>query len=164
MTVAALAFGAGSALAAPTKSAFIRSGDALRSRVQRELAPVRKRAEAARSLPKAQQWAAVTQPWTDQIRIQGRFNGRFQAIGVPAGASTARGLVLGLERGLELARRVRNAFAAKSTSALATALPGYLGFTISLNRRVAAYSAYAAASRHYRQKGGRRGLKARKSG
>ena len=82
---------------------------------------------------------AVTALWSDQIRIQSRFIPRFRAIGFPAGDATARSLSSGLERGLLLARRVRDAFAARSTSALATALPAYVRFTLSLNRRVRAY-------------------------
>jgi hypothetical protein len=38
-----------------------------------------------------------------------------------------------------LARRVRDAFARRSTTSLAAALPEYIRFTMSLNRRVAAY-------------------------
>lgn len=128
-----------SAFAAPTKAQFIRQGDALCRQVQRELAPLRREAEAAKSLPEAKKWAAVTRIWTAQVQIQARFNVRFRALGVPAGDSKARGLVAGLDRGLVLARRVRNAFATRSTTVLATALPAYLRFTISLNRRVAGY-------------------------
>lgn len=127
------------ALAAPTKAQFIRRGDALCGQVRRDLAPLLRRAEAAKSLPEAQNWRAVTALWGDQIRIQARFIARFRAIGVPAGDATARSLSSGLERGLLLARRVRDAFAARSTSALATALPTYVRFTLSLNRRVRAY-------------------------
>ncbi len=127
------------ALAAPTKVQFIRQGDALCDQVRRDLAPLRRRAEAAKSLPQAQQWAAVTALWGDQIRIQARFIPRFRAIGVPAGDATARSLTSGLDRGLLLARRVRAAFAARSTTAVATALPAYVRFTLSLNRRVRAY-------------------------
>jgi hypothetical protein len=128
-----------SAFAAPTKAQFIRQGDALCRQVQRAVAPLRREAEAAKSLPEAQKWAAVTRIWTAQIKIQTRFNVRFRALGVPAGDSTARGLVAGLDRGLVLARRVRNAFATRSTTVLAAALPAYVRFTISLNRRVAGY-------------------------
>lgn len=129
----------GSALAAPTKAQFIRQGDALCSNVQRELAPLRRQAEVAQSLPEAQKWGAAARLWTAQIQIQRRFVARFRALGLPAGDSRARGLVVGLDRGLALAVRVRNAFAARSTNGLATALPAYLRFTLSLNRRVAAY-------------------------
>jgi hypothetical protein len=127
------------AVAAPTKAQFIRAGDALCSNVQRELAPLRRQAEAAKSLPEARKWAAVTRLWTTQIQIQGRFNERFRRLGLPQGDSTARSLVSGLDRGLVLARRVRDAFAARRTSVLATALPAYVRFTTSLNRRVTAY-------------------------
>jgi hypothetical protein len=134
-----LALTAGVAVAAPTKAQFIRQGDALCGQVRRDLAPLLRRAEAAKSLPEAQKWAAVTALWGDQIRIQARFIPNFRAIGVPAGDATARSLISGLDRGLLLARRVRAAFAARSTSALATALPVYVRFTLSLNRRVRAY-------------------------
>jgi hypothetical protein len=105
----------------------------------RELAPLRRQAEAAKSLPESQKWAATTRLWTHQIRIQARFNTRFRALGLPSGDVRARNVVAGLDRGLVLARRVRNAFATRSTAALAAALPVYVRFTVSLNRRVAAY-------------------------
>lgn len=127
------------ASAAPTKAQFIRQGDALCRSVQRELAPLRRQAEAAKSLPEAQKWAAVTRLWTNQIQIQRRFVARFRSLGVPVGDSRARGLVSGLRHGLVLAIRVRDGFAARSTTAVATALPAYLRFTLSLNRRVVAY-------------------------
>jgi hypothetical protein len=136
---AALALGASTAFAAPTKAQFIQRGDALCAGVIRELAPIVRRSEAAKSLPEAKQWAAAAAIWTDQIRIQARFNSRFRAIGVPAGDKTARSLVVGLERGLVLARAVRDAFTARSTARLATAIPAYVGFTRALNRRVQIY-------------------------
>lgn len=139
VVIVGLALSVSVALAAPTKAELIRRGDALCGQVQRDLAPLRRRAEAAKSLPEARKWVAVTALWSDQIRIQARFIPRFRAIGVPAGDATARSLSSGLERGLLLARRVRDAFAARSTSALATALPAYVRFTLSLNRRVRAY-------------------------
>lgn len=134
-----LLLGVSTASAAPTKTQFIQQGDSLCRQVQRELAPLRRQAQAAKSLPEVQQWAAVTRLWTGQIRIQARFNVRFRALGTPSGDSRARSLVTGLDRGLVLARRVRNAFAARSTTSLASALPAYVRFTLSLNRRVAAY-------------------------
>jgi hypothetical protein len=134
-----LVLSAGAAFAAPTKAQFIRQGDALCREVQRELAPLLRRAQAAKSLPESQQWAAVERLWSDQIRIQARFNARLRAVGVPSGDSKARSIVSGLDRGLVLARRVRDAFARKSTTTLAVALPEYVRFTMSLNRRVAAY-------------------------
>jgi hypothetical protein len=139
LVVLGLVLAVEAAFAAPTKAEFIRQGDALCKQVQRELAPLRRRAEAAKSLPQAQQWAAVSRLWTDQIRIQARFNARFRGLGLPGGDATARSIVSGLDRGLVLARRVRDGFAARSTSALATALPAYVRFTTALNRRVAAY-------------------------
>jgi hypothetical protein len=127
------------AFAAPTKAQFIRKGDALCREVQRELAHLVRRAQAAKSLPESKQWAAVERLWADQIRIQARFNARLRAVGVPTGDSKARSIVSGLDRGLVLARRVRDAFARRSTTSLAVALPEYIRFTMSLNRRVAAY-------------------------
>jgi hypothetical protein len=125
--------------AAPTRGQFIRQGDALCREVQRELLPLRRQAEAARSLPEAKQWPAVTRIWTAQVKIQEGFNTRFRALGIPAGDSKARSLVSGLDRGLALARRVRNAFANRDTTTLASVLPAYVRFTLSLNRRVVAY-------------------------
>ena len=134
-----LALSASAALAAPTKAQFIRQGDALCRQVQRELVPLASRAQAAKSLPVCQQWAAAERLWGDQIRIQARFTARLRAVGVPTGDSKARSIVRGLDRGLVLARRVRDAFARRSTTSLAAALPEYIRFTMSLNRRVAAY-------------------------
>jgi hypothetical protein len=125
--------------AAPTRGQFIRQGDALCRQVQRELLPLRRQAEAAKLLPEAKQWPAVTRIWTAQVKIQAGFNARFRALGTPAGDSKARSLVSGLDRGLSLARRVRNAFANRDTTTLASALPAYIRFTLSLNRRVVAY-------------------------
>jgi hypothetical protein len=125
--------------AAPTRAQFIRQGDALCRQVQRELLPLMRRAQAAKSLPRSKQWAEVTRIWTAQVNIQARFTARFHDIGVPARDSTARSLVAGLDRGLVLARRVRNAFAARDTATLASTLPAYVRHTASLNRRVVAY-------------------------
>jgi hypothetical protein len=125
--------------AAPTRAQFIRQGDALCRQVQRQLVPLRRQAEAAKSLPEAKQWAAVTRIWTAQVKIQASFNARFQALGVPGRDSDARSIVSGLDGALVLARRVRDAFAAHDTGALAGSLPAYVRFTLNLNRRVAAY-------------------------
>jgi hypothetical protein len=81
----------------------------------------------------------VTRIWRTQVDIQEHFNARLHALGTPAHDSAARSLVSGLDRGLVLARRVRNAFAARDTATLGRALPAYVRFTLSLNRRVAAY-------------------------
>jgi len=133
-----LVFAVSAAIAAPTKAQFIQKGDALCRQVQRELVPLRRQAQAAKSLPVSQQWAAAERLWADQIRIQARFNTRLRAVGLPSGDSEARGIVSGLDRGLVLARRVRDRFAAKSAT-VGVALTAYLRFTVSLNRRVAAY-------------------------
>ena len=127
------------ATAAPTRSEFISQGDALCAQVARELAPIRRQAEAAKSLSEDKKWVAVTRIWTAQVKIQTRFNARFRSLGVPAGDATARSLVTGLGRGLALARRVRDAFAVRDTYTLANALPAYVRFTMALNRRVVAY-------------------------
>lgn len=135
--VALLASAAASA--APTRPQFIQQGDALCRQVQRQLSPLRRQALAAKSLPETREWVAVTRLWSAQINIQARFNARFRALGLPAHDSRARTIVAGLDHGLVLARRVRNGFAARDTAALASALPAYLRFTLSLNRRVSAY-------------------------
>jgi hypothetical protein len=134
-----LALSVNAALAAPTKKQFIQQGDALCREVQRELAPLRRRAEAAKSVPESQKWAVAERLWADQIRIQARFTSRLRAVGVPSGDAKARSIVSALDRGLVLARRVRDAFARRSATSLAVALPEYIRFTLSLNRRVAAY-------------------------
>ena len=139
VTALGLALSAGAAAAAPTKAQFIRQGDALCQQVQQELAPLVRRAQAAKSLPAGRQWAAAESLWAEQIQIQARFTARLRAVGVPPGDAKARGIVLGLDRGLVLARRVRDAFARRSTTSLAVTLPEYIRFTVSLNRRVAAY-------------------------
>jgi hypothetical protein len=139
VVILGLVLSADAALAAPTKAQFIQQGDALCRQVQHDLVAVRRQAEAAKSLPESDKWVAVTRLWTRQIRIQGRFNVRFRALGVPEGDSTARALVAGLDRGLVLSRRVRDGFARRDTTALAKALPAYVRFTTALNRRVAAY-------------------------
>ena len=131
---------AGAANAAtPTKREFIRKGDALCASIARELVPIRQRAEAAKSLPQSRQWAAATSIWSDQIAIQLRFNTKFRAIGVPAGDATAGRLVSSLDRGVVLARKVRDGFARRDVNALASSLPAYLQYTLALNRRIQAY-------------------------
>lgn len=130
---------AAAAAATPTRGQFIRQGDALCREVGRQLLPLRRQAQAAQSLPEAKKWAAVTRIWTAQIAIQTRFTRRFRALGTPAHDAAARRLVADLERGLMLARRVRDGFAARDTRTLSAALPEYLRFTLALNRRVSAY-------------------------
>jgi len=124
---------------APSRGEFIRKGDALCTQVKRELAPLLARAEAAKSLSRERQWVAVVDLWTDQIRIQKRFIGRFHAIGVPVNDRRARRLSSGLDRGLVLARRVRAAFADRDEARVPGALSAYLGFTVDLNARTRAY-------------------------
>jgi hypothetical protein len=128
-----------SASAAPTRAEFIRKGDALCRHVQAQLAPLRRKADAAKSLPAAKQWSAVTQIWNMQVAIQSRFNARFHALGVPTRDMAARRLVAGLDQGLTLAREIRDAFASRDTTTLRDRLPAYLRFTLNLNHRVAAY-------------------------
>jgi hypothetical protein len=139
VTALGFALSAGAAAAAPTKAQFIRQGDILCQQVQQELAPLVRRAQAAKSLPAGRQWAAAQSLWAEQIQIQTRFTARLRAVGVPPGDAKARGIVLGLDHGLMLARRVRDAFSRRSTTSLAVTLPEYIRFTVSLNRRVAAY-------------------------
>lgn len=135
----ALAGTAATAVAATTKAEFIKRGDALCVNVAKELAPLRRRAEAAQNLPQAKQWAAATAIWSDQIRVQVSFNQRLRAIGAPPGDATALNLLAQLDRGVVLARRIRDAFADRRVTALASALPAYLQFTLKLNRQVSAY-------------------------
>ena len=138
LVLAAAAAGSASA-ASPTKREFIRRGDSLCMDVARQLVPIRRRAEAAKSLPEDRRWAAAARIWTDQIAIQKRFNANFRAIGVPAGDRSAARLVSGLERGVVLALRIRDGFAMRDTAELALSLPAYIDFTVALNARVRAY-------------------------
>jgi hypothetical protein len=137
--VVALLVAAGTAVAAPSKSEFIRRGDGLCAQAKRQLLPLRREAEAAKTLPREQMWAAATRLWTKQLSIQGRFVTRFRALGVPRGDARARTIVAGLGRGLVLTRRVRDAFAARSTTRLASDLQTFLRYTVTLNRKVVAY-------------------------
>jgi hypothetical protein len=127
------------ASAAPSRAQFIQRGDALCRDVAVELAPLRIRAQSAKTLPVSEQWPETTRIWTAQVAIQKRFNSRLRAIGVPAGDRAAAAIVSGIDRGVVLARRVRDGFAARDTIALNAALPAYVSFTLALNRRVAAY-------------------------
>ena len=127
------------AYASPTRAEFLRKGDAVCAQTKRELAPIVKRAQAAKTLPVSQQWAALADIWADQIVIQKRFTVRFKAIGVPAGDSTARALVALLDRGVVLAQRVQQGFAAHDLVVLQTALPAYLRLALTTNKRVIAY-------------------------
>lgn len=136
---AGLLLAAGAASASPTKSEFIRRGDALCAQAKRELLPLRRQAEAAKTLPREQMWRAATSLWSKQLAIQSRFVTRFRSLGVPAGDTRARTIVAGLGRGLTLTRRVRDAFASRDTPRLATSLRTFLSYTVDLNRRVVAY-------------------------
>jgi hypothetical protein len=138
-TVLLAAVCAVAAVAAPTKADFIRKGDAVCAQTKRELAPIKRRAEAAKLLPQSEQWAAAADIYADQVVIQKRFVRRFKAIGTPAGDAVAKGLVGRLEKGVTLAVRVQQGFANHDVGTLQTALPAYLRFTVDLNRRVVAY-------------------------
>jgi len=129
----------GAAAAAPSRAEFIRRGDDLCAQAKRQLLPLRRDAEAAKALPREQMWAAATRLWTKQLSIQSRFVSRFRALGLPRGDTNARVIVAGLGRGLVLTRRVRDAFAARSTPRLASGLRTFLGYTVTLNRKVVAY-------------------------
>jgi hypothetical protein len=135
----ALAGSAGATGTARTKADFIRQGDALCARTVRDLAPLRRRAEAAKQLPEYQMWGAVASIWDDQIRIQVRFNRQLRLIGAPPNDATARTLLAQLDHGVVLARRVRDAFANARVNVLASAAPAYLRFTLALNRQIKAY-------------------------
>jgi hypothetical protein len=127
------------AAAAPTKAEFIRRGDALCTQAKGQLVPLHREAESAKALPREKMWSAATRLWTKQLRIQSGFVSRFRSLGVPPNDARARSIVAGMGRGLTLTRRVRDAFAARSTSRLATELQAFLQYTVALNRRVVAY-------------------------
>jgi hypothetical protein len=135
----AAVIGVASANAAPTRSEFIRKGDLVCRQTQRELVPIRTRAQAAKTLPQSQLWAATAEIWADQIRIQRRFVSRFRAIGTPAGDPVAERLVGSLAGGVTLAVRVQRGFAERDSALLSNALPAYIKYTLSLNKRVATY-------------------------
>ena len=135
----ALAGTASTAVAASTKAEFIKRGDALCVGVAKELAPLRRRAEAAYALPESRRMAAVAAIWSDQVRIQVSFNQRLRAIGAPPDDAAARSLLAQLDRGVVLARRIRDAFANRRVATLSSALPAYVEFTLKLNRQVRAY-------------------------
>ena len=135
----ALAANASTAVAASTKAEFIKRGDSLCAGMVKQLAPLRRRAEAAYALPEGQRMAATAAIWADQIRIQVTFNQRLRAIGAPPDDAAARGLLAQLDRGVVLARRIRDAFATGRIASLATAIPAYIEFTLKLNRQVRAY-------------------------
>ena len=130
---------ASTASAASTKAEFIKRGDALCAGMAKELAPLRRRAEAAYALPESRRMAAAAAIWSDQIRIQVRFNQRLRAVGAPPDDAAARRLLGQLDRGVVLARRIQSAFANGRIASLASALPAYLDFTLKLNRQVRAY-------------------------
>jgi hypothetical protein len=135
----ALAGTASTASAASSKAEFIQRGDALCADVAKQLAPLRRRAEAAYALPESKRMAAAASIWGDQIRIQVAFNRRLRAVGAPPGDAAARNLLAQLDRGVILARRIRDAFANARIGSLSTALPAYLDFTLKLNRQVRTY-------------------------
>ena len=130
---------ASTASAASTKAEFIKRGDALCAGMAKQLAPLRRRAEAAYALPENRRMAAAAAIWSDQIRIQVTFNQRLRAVGAPPDDAAARRLLGQLDRGVVLARRIQSAFADRRIASLASALPAYLDFTLKLNRQVRAY-------------------------
>jgi hypothetical protein len=130
---------AATASAASSKAEFIQRGDALCARTARELAPLRRRAEAAKSLSQREQLAAAASIWGEHIRIQVRFNRNLRAIGAPPEDAAARSMLARLDRGVVLARRIRDAFANARIESLASALPAYIDFTLKLNRQTRAY-------------------------
>jgi hypothetical protein len=139
VTSLALAGTASTAVAAPTKAEFIKRGDALCVRIARELAPLQQRAQAALTLPEDKKWPAAAAIWSDQIRIQVRFNRQLRALGAPANDAEARSILGQLDRGVVLARRIQAAFANARVATLASALPAYVRFTLKLNRQVRTY-------------------------
>ena len=138
--VGSLALGtASTASAASTKAEFIKRGDALCAGMAKQLAPLRRRAEAAYALPESRRMVAAASIWKDQIRIQVTFNERLRAVGAPPDDAAARRLLRQLDRGVVLARRIQSAFADGRIASLASALPAYVDFTLKLNRQVRAY-------------------------
>jgi hypothetical protein len=135
----ALAGTASTAAAASSKAEFIQRGDALCAGVAKQLAPLRRRAEAAYALPESKRMAAAAAIWGDQIQIQVAFNRRLRAVGAPPGDAAARTLLGRLDRGVVLARRIQKAFATGRVASLSEALPAYLDFTLKLNRQVRTY-------------------------
>jgi len=135
----ALAGTASSAAAASTKAEFIKRGDSLCAGMAKQLAPLRRRAEAAYALSESRRMAAAATIWRDQIRIQVTFNQRLRAVGAPPDDAAADRLLAQLDRGVVLARRIQGAFAEKRIAALSSALPAYVDFTLKLNRQVRAY-------------------------
>jgi hypothetical protein len=135
----ALAGTASTAAAASSKAEFIQRGDALCAGVAKQLAPLRRRAEAAYALPESKRMAAAAAIWGDQIQIQVAFNRRLRAVGAPPGDAAARNVLAQLDRGVLLARRIRDAFADGRIAALSGALPAYIDFTLKLNRQARAY-------------------------
>jgi hypothetical protein len=127
------------AQAAPTRAEFIRKGDAVCVQTQKELVPLRARAQAAKLLPQREQWAAAATIWADQIRIQRRFVARMTAIGTPTGDLAARRITRSLTRSVSFAVAVQRAFAERNARDLSPALSAYLEFTVALNRRVVSY-------------------------
>jgi|SRR6187200_1368649 hypothetical protein len=129
----------GIAQANPSRAEFIRRGDALCTQTKKALAPIRARAQAAKTLPTDAKWQAAADIWADQIAIQRRFIAKFRAIGTPAGDQSANSLVSSMSRGLVLAVNVQRGFADRHSARLPGALSSYVTFTLNLNRRVAAY-------------------------
>ena len=74
-----------------------------------------------------------------QVAIQRRFVTKFRAIGTPPGDRSAADLVSRMARGIPLAVKIQRSFASRDTTRLPAVLSDYLDFTLSLNRRVAAY-------------------------
>ena len=73
----AVLHGATVAHASPSKAEFIRRGDVICTQTRQALAPIQKRAQAAKSLPTDAKWRATADVWADQIAIQRRFIGIF---------------------------------------------------------------------------------------
>jgi hypothetical protein len=130
---------AGAAQAAPTRSEFIRKGDAACAQTKRELVPLGARAQAAALLPPSQQWTASATLWADHIRIQKRFLVRFRAIGTPTGDTVAQKLVVSLASGVTFATRIQRAYAERNEALLAKELRAYLSYTLALNARAGRY-------------------------
>jgi hypothetical protein len=137
--VASLGVATAQAASSPSKADFIRRGDSLCRQAARELVPIRRRAEAAKSAAVADRWKLVADLWADQIRVQVRFNSRLRAVGTPVGDEEAEDLLRSLDRGVVLARRVQRGFADRDTDSLQQDLPNYIEFTLKVNRKTRLY-------------------------
>jgi hypothetical protein len=129
---------ASTAVAASTKAEFIKRGDALCVGMAKELAPLRRRADAAYALAESRRMAAAATIWGDHPDP-----GQFQPAAPRDRRATRR---CGRSRSARAARPRRRAcpphpgrLRERRIASLSSALPAYIGFTLTLNRKVKAY-------------------------